>query len=153
MHFQIAYRSHRLRYYFKDHTLDIVENDSSEAVSRAPMVTLTPTWLSIEIDGESNVESWNELINNSIWIAGNKMAWGSVVRLYHKLFRGCWLTVRLSTWPSACPQGHEMDNYTFSFSTPSWPNKVRAFLTQFSDFFSAFAKHIAPSYHHDRCER
>ncbi|XP_046582714.1 transmembrane protein 181-like isoform X1 [Haliotis rubra] len=46
-----------------------------------------------------------------------------------------------------------MDNYTFSFSTPSWPNKVRAFLTQFSDFFSAFAKHIAPSYHHDRCER
>ncbi|XP_063404166.1 transmembrane protein 181-like isoform X1 [Mytilus trossulus] len=46
-----------------------------------------------------------------------------------------------------------MDSYTYSFSTPSWTNNARAFLSQFSDMFSAFSKHIAPTYHHDRCER
>ncbi|WAR07814.1 TM181-like protein [Mya arenaria] len=45
--------------------------------------------------------------------------------------------------------------YTFSGkpSGPSWGNGARAFLTQFSDVFSAFGKYIAPSYKHDRCER
>ena len=46
-----------------------------------------------------------------------------------------------------------MDSYTYSFATPSWTNDARAFLSQFSDMFSAFTKHIAPTYHHDRCER
>ncbi|XP_062606630.1 transmembrane protein 181-like, partial [Saccostrea cucullata] len=41
----------------------------------------------------------------------------------------------------------------FAFSTPTWGNNVRAFLSQFSDVFSAFARYISPSYHHDRCER
>ncbi|XP_053397085.1 transmembrane protein 181-like [Mercenaria mercenaria] len=43
---------------------------------------------------------------------------------------------------------------TYSFSkAPSWGNNARAFLSQFSDVFSAFGKYIAPSYKHDRCER
>nr|KAG5711012.1 hypothetical protein BaRGS_013746 [Batillaria attramentaria] len=46
-----------------------------------------------------------------------------------------------------------MDNYSFSFSGPSWPTQVRSFLSQFFDAFSAFSKHIAPTYRHDRCER
>ncbi|XP_022290113.2 transmembrane protein 181-like isoform X1 [Crassostrea virginica] len=41
----------------------------------------------------------------------------------------------------------------FAFSTPAWSNNVRAFLSQFSDVFSAFARYISPTYHHDRCER
>ncbi|KAK7503045.1 hypothetical protein BaRGS_00005671 [Batillaria attramentaria] len=45
-----------------------------------------------------------------------------------------------------------MDNYSFSFSGPSWPTQVRSFLSQFFDAFSAFSKHIAPTYRHDRCE-
>ncbi|XP_069103871.1 transmembrane protein 181-like isoform X1 [Argopecten irradians] len=46
-----------------------------------------------------------------------------------------------------------MDNYSFSFHTPSWTDNARAFLSQFSDVFSAFSKYISPSYYHDRCER
>lgn len=41
----------------------------------------------------------------------------------------------------------------FSFSSPAWSNNARAFLSQFSDVFSAFARYISPTYHHDRCER
>lgn len=43
---------------------------------------------------------------------------------------------------------------TYSFTkSPSWGNNARAFLSQFSDVFSAFGKYIAPTYKHDRCER
>ena len=31
--------------------------------------------------------------------------------------------------------------------------KARSQLSQFCDFFSDFSRHIAPAYHHDRCER
>ncbi|GAB1604756.1 transmembrane protein 181-like isoform X1 [Argonauta hians] len=43
--------------------------------------------------------------------------------------------------------------YTFSYASPSWIDSIRAFLSQFSNVFSAFSPHIAPTYQHDRCER
>ncbi|GFN89912.1 transmembrane protein 181-like protein [Plakobranchus ocellatus] len=46
-----------------------------------------------------------------------------------------------------------MDNYSFSFAGPAFRNKARSFMSQFSDTFSAFSKYLAPTYHHDRCER
>ncbi|RUS87573.1 hypothetical protein EGW08_004679 [Elysia chlorotica] len=46
-----------------------------------------------------------------------------------------------------------MDNYTFAFAGPAFRNKARSFMSQFSDSFSAFSKYLAPTYHHDRCER
>lgn len=46
-------------------------------------------------------------------------------------------------------------NLGYSYHLPSagWNLKVRNALSQCSDLFSEFNKHIAPAYHHDRCER
>ncbi|XP_064603964.1 transmembrane protein 181-like [Liolophura sinensis] len=47
-----------------------------------------------------------------------------------------------------------MDGFTESFSDGAGCSlSLRAGLSQFSDVFSAFGNYIAPTYHHDRCER
>lgn len=69
------------------------------------------------------------------------------------------LNPRKKNWISAWRLWQElefftaMDSYSFAFTGPSWPTQVRGFLSQFTDAFSAFSKHIAPTYRHDRCER
>lgn len=48
------------------------------------------------------------------------------------------------------PQNAE---YSYHLPAGGLVLRVRSFLTQFSDLFSEFNKHIAPCAHHDRCER
>ena len=46
-----------------------------------------------------------------------------------------------------------MDTLGYTFQEPSWTIKVRNCLAQCSDVFSEYGPFIAPTYHHDRCER
>nr|CAG4644664.1 EOG090X03I5 [Leptodora kindtii] len=50
-----------------------------------------------------------------------------------------------------------MDDQDFhfdsDFSASKFFNRLRSQLSQVCDLFSAFGRHIAPAYHHDRCER
>lgn len=43
--------------------------------------------------------------------------------------------------------------YSYHLPTGGLILRIRSFLSQFSDLFSEFNKYIAPTFHHDRCER
>ena len=46
-----------------------------------------------------------------------------------------------------------MDGIDYGVEAPMWSMSLKSCVSQFCGVFSEFGTYLAPTYHHDRCER